>query len=157
MKVCKQCGVEKEIGSFYTHSKMADGHLNKCIDCVKDRVSKHRQANLERIKAYDKERSTNLDRVMARKQYAKSEQGKVAHKKAMENYKKRYPMAYAAHVILGNAVKNKTIVRADSCSKCSSIYKVEGHHDDYTKPLEVRWLCEPCHKEWHRHNEPIYK
>ena len=29
---------------------------------------------------------------------------------------------------------------------------VQAHHDDYSKPLEVRWLCQPCHHNWHRYN-----
>lgn len=33
------------------------------------------------------------------------------------------------------------------CS-CGSV-KVEMHHDDYAKPLEVRWLCRPCHLAHH--------
>jgi len=30
--------------------------------------------------------------------------------------------------------------------------RVHAHHDDYRKPLSVRWLCQPCHHEWHKHN-----
>ena len=33
--------------------------------------------------------------------------------------------------------------------------KVVAHHDDYNKPLEVRWLCRLHHAEWHKENVPI--
>lgn len=34
------------------------------------------------------------------------------------------------------------------CSKCMSS-EAEKHHEDYTKPLEVVWLCRSCHLELH--------
>ena len=157
MKVCRECKVEKPLTEFYPHSQMLDGHLNKCKSCVKDRIKKHREANHERLLAYDKQRSDLPHRVQARREYAKTEAGRTAKKRAMAAYNKRYPMKYAAHLIFGNAVRDGKVARSDKCSVCGSTNKIEGHHDDYTKPLEVRWLCEPCHKEWHRHNEPIYE
>ena len=157
MKVCRECNTEKPLSEFYKHPRMADGHLNKCSECVKKRVSKHREANLERILAYDKMRANKPHRVQARKEYAKTEAGKLAKKKAINAYHARYPMKYAAHVIVGNHIRNGRIVPESSCSCCGSTEKIEGHHDDYTKPLDVRWLCEKCHKEWHRHNKPIYE
>lgn len=157
MKVCRECNQEKPLTNFYKHAKMADGHLNKCVECVKARVLKHREANLEKIQAYDKERGNLPHRVKARKEYMKTEAGKQARKRASAVQKKRYPMAYAAHVITGNAIRDGKLTQASNCSVCNSTEKIEGHHDDYTKPLEVRWLCKKCHKEWHRHNKPIYE
>lgn len=157
MKICRECNTEKPLSEFYKHAAMADGHLNKCIPCVKARVTKHRQENIEKIQAYDKVRSKNPNRVQARKDYMKTEAGKKAKKKAMETYHKRYPLKYAAHIITRNYVRDGKLIPATSCSVCSSTKKVEAHHDDYTKPLDVRWLCESCHKDWHRKNKPIYE
>lgn len=39
------------------------------------------------------------------------------------------------------------------CEGCGGL-KVEAHHNDYLKPLIVRWLCPPCHRQWHDINGP---
>jgi hypothetical protein len=157
MKVCRECNQEKPISEFYKHAKMADGHLNKCIECVKARVAKHREENLERLREYDRERSLLPNRVDARKEYQKTDGGKAAKKRAMDVYKKRNPLIYASRVIVSNAIRDGKLTPADECSVCHSTTSIEGHHDDYTKPLEVRWLCKKCHTHWHRHNKPIYE
>jgi hypothetical protein len=33
------------------------------------------------------------------------------------------------------------------CEGCGAV--AEMHHDDYDKPLEVRWLCRSCHLDEH--------
>lgn len=57
-KRCFKCMCEKPIDSFYAHSAMRDGRLNKCIDCAKRDVVEHRQANLDRVRAYDRLRGS---------------------------------------------------------------------------------------------------
>lgn len=156
MKVCKSCKVEKPLIDYYVHKETKDGYLNNCKECVKLRVHKHRLNNIDTVNAYDKKRSMLPHRVKARKEYLKTEQGQVARKKALLNYKNNYPLKYAAHMVTRNAIRDGKLIKQTNCSKCNSDYKIEAHHDDYTKPLEVRWLCELCHKEWHRHNKPIY-
>lgn len=36
------------------------------------------------------------------------------------------------------------------CEKCGSTSRVNAHHDDYSSPLSVRWLCHEHHLEHHR-------
>jgi ribosomal protein S27AE len=42
----------------------------------------------------------------------------------------------------------------EKCEVCGA-EKTQAHHDDYNKPLEIRWLCKKCHTEWHLNNKPI--
>ncbi len=51
--------------------------------------------------------------------------------------------------MLQDAVRAGKIQRASACSNCGTIGKVEGHHEDYARPLDVVWLCRRCH--WHHH------
>lgn len=50
-----------------------------------------------------------------------------------------------ARTILHNAIKAGLVVKPERCQECDSEAPIEAHHDDYSKPLEVRWLCNACH------------
>jgi len=53
MKICKKCKVLKNLGDFYKHDRMIDGHLNVCKNCTKKRISDYwyKNAKTLRIKA----------------------------------------------------------------------------------------------------------
>ena len=54
--------------------------------------------------------------------------------------------ANKARGILSKAIRWGKIVRPDHCQECGKKCIPEGHHSDYNKPLQVRWLCRtPCH------------
>jgi len=57
---------------------------------------------------------------------------------------------YKARQAVARAVKSGRLVRPDFCSRCDVSCKPEGHHHDYSKPLEVEWLCDDCHEDKHR-------
>jgi hypothetical protein len=59
----------------------------------------------------------------------------------------RWPERDAARKAVQDAVRAGKLIR-QPCEKCGEL-KSEGHHDDYTKPLEVRWLCRTHHTEHH--------
>ena len=61
----------------------------------------------------------------------------------------------AAHVRLNKAIKDGLVCKPSSCSICNKTpKKLNGHHDDYAYPLDVRWMCTKCHLSWHRENGP---
>lgn len=132
-KTCRECKVEKSLEEYYTHSRMADGHLNKCIECVKVRVTDHRYRNLERIKEYDRERS-NTPRK----------------RKQRSDWQKKNPEKIKAEKQCGAAIKSGVLTRGP-CEVCQSTEWVDAHHEDYSKPLEVMWLCRKHHRL--RHSE----
>lgn len=48
------------------------------------------------------------------------------------------------------AVKNGSLKKPSECQGCGrKSYRIEGHHPDYSRPLDVQWLCAPCHKTLH--------
>ena len=67
-----------------------------------------------------------------------------------------------AQNMVEKAVKKGTLIQPDTCSVCGQkqTFKdgrsgIQAHHDDYNKPLEIRWLCQKCHHEWHKHHKAI--
>ena len=69
----------------------------------------------------------------------------------------------AAQNLVWKAIKCGVLVPkpCESCGEAGTFRdgrnKVQAHHDDYNKPLDVRWLCQKCHHEWHKTNTPKRK
>lgn len=69
--------------------------------------------------------------------------------------KERHPIEEAARRAVEREVRAGRMTR-QPCEKCGAT-KTHGHHDDYTRPLVVRWLCRLHHDEHHGRratNEP---
>lgn len=150
MKTCFKCGVCKPLSEYYKHAQMADGHLNKCKTCAKADANKHRADNLETVKAYDRSRSSLSHRVAARSAYAETDAYKTSHAKSLQRYRENNPEKHAAHTAVGNAVRDGRLVPWPVCAvpECSCI--PEAHHPDYSRPLDVVWLCDLHHKGAHQ-------
>lgn len=67
-------------------------------------------------------------------------------------FRAKYPIKAAAHDAVKDALRAGRLVRSP-CEVCGEP-KAQAHHDDYTRPLDVRWLCKAHHDEWHANNEP---
>lgn len=147
-KTCRRCNAEKSISDFYKHSRMADGYLNICKPCVKTRVKKHRTEN-DSVRAYDRWRYWNDP---ARMQYAKKqrkewyENNKDRAFARTKEYIKNHPEKRKARNMVSNAIRNGKLKR-QLCEVCGE--KAHAHHEDYSKPLDVRWLCPTHHMRLH--------
>lgn len=75
---------------------------------------------------------------------------RVRYQKNISYYKKRdsvYNYKDKARAITKNAIESGALIKKP-CEVCGDI-KVEGHHPDYSKPLEVNWLCKRHHSSLH--------
>ena len=134
-KECFKCKTVKPLEAFYKHKAMADGHLNKCKECTKNDVSKHRNQNLEKIRAYDRERGKIPERIKANTEITRAWRAEDSRR-------------LLAHSSVARAIRNGSLSR-QPCIRCGEV-KSLAHHEDYDKPLEVMWLCQPCHKQRHK-------
>lgn len=64
----------------------------------------------------------------------------------------RYPDRCAARRKVHEAVKAGRLVR-QPCEVCG-VANSHAHHEDYSKPLEVRWFCQKHHNALHPHSRP---
>lgn len=57
-----------------------------------------------------------------------------------------------AHGAVRDAIDAGELTRPDRCDECGMQREIVAHHDDYARPLDVRWLCRRCHLAWHKAN-----
>lgn len=62
-------------------------------------------------------------------------------------WRKRNREKNAAHCKVYRATKKGILVRPEACDRCGKECRPQASHDDYSKPLEVEWLCQPCHSQ----------
>ena len=142
MKTCFKCKKNKPLNDFYKHKGMIDGYLGKCKVCTKLDVSKHRAENLEKVREYDRQRSKNPIRIKLNKEITKA-------------WRAEDERRAKAHQTVAYAIKKGEIVK-QSCFRCSKESAI-AHHEDYDKPLEIIWLCQPCHKQRHKEINEILR
>ena len=156
---------------------MKDGLHNICRECASAYHKQYRMINKKKLtNYYEVWRKNNADRlkeykrtyyqknkesIMAKhREYDKKhiKQKREANKRYCHNhpdrvaesntkYRRNNPEKYKAHNLVSYAVKNGRL--SPQFCECCGEEKTEAHHDDYSKPLEVRWLCHKCHMEWH--------
>lgn len=122
--ICNKCNAKKDDSAdFYANDRT-------CKECRKEKVRQNRRANIEYYRAYDRKRGNRQGIEYVRKYRAENE------------------AKYKAHTKVNNAIRSGEL-NPEPCEMCGISETVHAHHDDYAKPLNVRWLCAKHHRQWH--------
>lgn len=120
---CKKCSEEKQEADFYANDRT-------CKECRKEAVRRNRLEKVEYYREYDRAR------------------GNRQSAEYLSDYRETFPNKYKAHNIVNNSIRDGRLHK-EPCQQCGSMDGIHAHHDDYAKPLNVRWLCAAHHRQWH--------
>ena len=145
LRTCRICGLKaltvKDLEFFKRDKQNQYEHAKICKRCASKETINYLHADPERI-------IRNRERAKKRRHYDRQRHyDREKSVKYVKAYRKRYPLKTSAH-----RIAQKRIPLAKICTKCGSTTKVERHHPDYNKKLEVIMLCRSCHREFHGRN-----
>ena len=166
MKYCTRCKESFDVSEFTTKS----GNITPlCRKCKAEIQIEWRNKNKEKVNKEKRDRYHNniehnreLQRKAGKRFRENNPEGNAAIKKRwkqknkdkliqyFKSYRARSPEKAKAGQAVRNAIHVGKMTRPNKCSRCEKECKPEGHHPDYSKPLEVIWLCKKCHTEEHK-------
>lgn len=139
-KRCNRCGITKDASAFYRTSR---GHLRSmCKPCLLAYNATHHLGIDVEPSDVEAIRKANRERM---REYIK---GNASMYQRSRRYMARYPERRRAWKAVERAVARGRLTRPDRCA-CGRAMPVIAHHDDYTRPLDVAWLCHACHRARH--------
>ena len=120
-KRCPRCGETKPLNQYPKDPRRSRGINSYCFPCYR---------------AYARELGKKNRGTALRRQRRKRALGPTRHE--------------AAAQIVRYAVKLGVLTKGP-CAVCGTTESIQAHHTDYTKPLEVTWLCRLHH--FHAHGQ----
>ena len=131
MKRCSKCRGKKQLTAFYKQTTSKDGLQYWCKDC--DRL--YRQS--------DKGKEVE-------KKFRQSKKGRVVQRRSSKVQQLLHPERRKARRAVSHAIRDGKLKRSLTCESCKEKKFVHGHHEDYSKPLDITWLCRGCHQKSHK-------
>lgn len=140
LRRCSHCKQALPLDRFAKHSKQ--GLQRDCKECRKQIDREYRIRTRDRkLLTQRKWREANPDKYA---RHIKSAAAKMASG--------AYEIQKAAREKVARAKRSGRLTQLP-CEVCGSAHS-QAHHDDYSKPLDVRWLCKIHHSEIHRKYQP---
>lgn len=172
-KYCPHCKIVKARTEFYPAKSSVDGLFGWCKDCQKSDMERRRRAKGIGPRVVDSERKScprcgqhkllsafapnparprgvNAYCRPCHRAYMKTAQQRSRRRpRPVEQRRRRL---YGKHAIAARMVQGAIqlgILTRQPCETCGTTEHVHAHHDDYMKPLDVRWLCRTHHNHAH--------
>lgn len=178
MKICTVCKLEKSLDEFkktktrlYARCrdctneyarKYHHEHKAACNEYRKELYKKNRehfltkqkeryQLNKEEIRKRANARNkTPEERAKANARSRKwAKENRQRHYQNLKRHRDRHPEKRMATQYVMWGLRLGVLKKPDVCERCKMNIKLEGHHTDYSKPLQVMWLCRKCHLKEH--------
>lgn len=166
-KRCPKCEESKDVADFYRNRARHDGLSSYCKSCMNQSSAKWRKNNPDRQAEIEKryeqahpgrrreisERYAERHpegRLEAGRRYVKRHPDRIAARVKRE--RKANPKIFKARKALTGAVERGAVLKPTSCEDCERELEarlIHGHHADYSRPLDVEWLCARCHATRH--------
>lgn len=147
-KRCSKCGVDKPLSEYHRDRQKADGHTPVCKACrrVCNRAyyQKNRPRRVEHKRQYY--RHNRQASLATTRDYYRSHRAAEAERR--RRWRLRHPDAHAAGARVRRAIRQGQL-HPEPCEACGATKRIDAHHEDYSKPLDVQWLCRSCHKRLH--------
>lgn len=134
--VCRVCKKSQPLTEYYENKAYKNGYEKYCKTCRKAYNYKWYDANKEHVREQHRE-------------YRSDERVKKLELAKTKRLQAKYPEKTKARYMVRDALSAGKITKPDNCTSCDATGRLEGHHNDYSKPLDVEWLCVLCHKAKH--------
>jgi hypothetical protein len=162
-KTCSRCKTSKPLPDFPRARNSPDGFGYWCRQCCAERWRERIAdpsvvvADRERQRQHIAEKRKDpawvaRKRKILRKHVAANREAVNERQRlyaAGRQAKRLWTARDRARAALKRAVRQGKIVRPTACSACPSTIRIQAHHADYSRPLDVRWLCSLCHGKEH--------
>lgn len=145
MKKCRTCG--RRFNPTQNQVKKSDF---ECLKCSRERARKYRaKRKADGNPVISGKMPIEWHREYLKKYYRDPKNRERRNRQTRERNKiKENSLKVMARTITHHAIERGELVRG-KCSVCGNS-KTEAHHQDYTKPLIIEWLCKKCHAAEHR-------
>jgi hypothetical protein len=144
MKKCIKCGELLEESCFPTSFTNSSGLSGQCKKCTAIYMKeRRRRMKVENPLEYEKHLEGERNRVKGLKQKQPKEKRKEYHKRYAQRNKHKMECQRMVHKAISDGVLIK-----QPCLFCKNPDS-QAHHEDYSKPLEIIWLCKSHHYERH--------